>query len=305
MPSTKKPAVAPKRSAVTTVVAVVSAINLLAFLVFGLVPWLLTNSWVFIRVSTSYVALFELVNIIVLAASWRLPYGLPSARRVVLDQPVRPGIITVFSMMGLLIAFVDAGSRHPVSTVYNVDAWPSWVAAAAVLFGLLCLQRIPTAEFNDVPHPTRTGRVLSVVSMAAFGYALLLSTLAGWVHLPVAALWVHPIILFGLVIASLFPHNRFSPEGPFGRIRAVTAGQLGQLALASLFVQLPLAVLFGRSGSGISLAFAGMALLVVTFFVGVAAPFFQKEFREAYVFHRSLGKPATQQKPPVRKKPLS
>jgi hypothetical protein len=265
------------RAGVSAIGALVSTANLVVFVAVGVVLQVGGLFGASSDVPLWYFAVFALLTILVLAVTWPKALRMPPGRVRMLGFSLRSGVLLIVSLIAAVSVFSSLLSHNPERTLYGAGAWPEWVCllAAALAFVRFELDPSPvtllTPLLTRVPDPTRTARVLSVVSVTAFLASIALSIVGGLLQLriPAAALWIQPVVLLIITLASLFKHNRWLPTGGFANIRAVTPVRLGLIALASVFVQLPLAVLISHDDRGLPPSFYGTLVLLAVFVIGM------------------------------------
>jgi hypothetical protein len=265
------------KAAVSALVALVSTLNILVFVVVGILLEFASR----VDVPSWYFAVFGSVTILVTAVSWRQSLRMPPGPLRLLAFSLRSVVLVVTSMVASLSLFSGLLAAHPVQTVYRADAWPVWVClvAMALAYVRLELEPAPTTILSPlltrVPDPTRAARILSAISMTAFLASIALTVIGGLLQSPVPpwALLVQPIVLLVVLLGSLFKRNRWVPTGAFWNLRAVTPIRLGLLALPSIFIQLPLAVLISDGDGGLPPSVYGILVLFGVFLIGMIASF--------------------------------
>lgn len=268
------------REVVSAVAALVSTANILIALCLVFIPANFGHLLLPVGSGASYFALFAFVIIVVTAATWPQSLRLPGGYLRVFRHALRSGLLTVLAMMAALTLFGALYARYPADGLYRAEAWPEWVCLVAVAVTLTRFELDPEPRtllsplLTRVPDASRSARVLSVVSVIAFVATIALVVVAAVPHLsvPIAALWVQPVVLLVVTAASFSRHNRWAPDGGFKQFRAVTPARLMMLALASVFVQLPLATLLAPD-RGFGPSYWGILVLFGVFVVGLIGTF--------------------------------
>jgi hypothetical protein len=264
------------KAAVSSIVALLSTANFVVFVIESVVVRLVA-----VPVPLWYYAIVGGVTIVVLVATWSPTLRVLPARLSLLGFSLRSGPLEALPLFATVSVVFVLSEHDPVHTLYRLDGWPAWLclAAGALAFVRQELDPRPVTPLSPlltrVPDPTRTARVLSAVMVGSFAASIALSIVGGFLDLPLpaAVLWIQPSILLVILIASLFKRNRWLPAGRFSSIRSVTPIRISLLALASLFVQIPLAVLISENGRGLGPSFYGVLELLGVFVVGLVAGF--------------------------------